>query len=759
MMKKVWCLFIVLCLTLGCVSGLAEQIDTNALFQEARAASQNKDYVKANELFLQLYEAGDPRGAEMLAGSYQRGQGVEKNIEEAIKWNLIAAEEFGGGRGYTNIGQMYENGDGVEQSYDKAVEYYDLSMSPELKNPDFKGARYAGVLYEKGFVNDSGEAVQDYTKAAAYYQVAADHGDVTGNAYLGRAYELGLGVEENKELAVKYYIIAAQSGNVTGVSDAVYALAHLVEKGDGTEQDIPWAIELYQKALEYGIEAAQEDLTRLTGTAEAIIFVHTNDVHGHVDVEPYVKAIADQLKAAGNFVLTISAGDIFAGGEAIAHTTKGEAIVDIMNAAGYDVAAVGNNDIHEGLAWLLHMEEETSFHILCANMVFSEYAGDLGKEGDYPLLPYEVIVTNNGTKIGLFGLTTKNSPPVDPDEEFVKTDSIEAAQKLVDILRNEEKADIVVAVAHAGWPDNDETMTATTATDFNSYQIAMAVEGIDLIIDGHTHSVIGEGKGYTCANESKTLIVQTGCFGDNIGIVTILYEDGILNKKAIQLKAEEYESQYTPDPAVVEIAEKWKADVEARMGTVVGETAVFLNAERAAASPDGRGIRMGEQNLGNLIADAIRWKFGSDISWISGVRIRASIDAGDIKLKDWFNVFANGATICGIRLTGAEVKSYLKQYVASAAEDREAVDFKQISGIRFTYNSAGDITSAVLEDGTELLDEQVYYVVGEFGLSPENADVLLDGDSVLADMMIEFMNSDAYHADRYLEAEGRIIKE
>ena len=195
------------------------------------------------------------------------------------------------------------------------------------------------------------------------------------------------------------------------------------------------------------------------------------------------------------------------------------------------------------------------------------------------------------------------------------------------------------------------------------------------------------------------------------------------------------------------------------MGKVVGKTAVLLNAERAAASPDGRGIRMGEQNLGNLIADAIRWKFESDISWISGVRIRASIAAGDIQLKDWYNVFANGATICGIRLTGAEVKDYLKKYVASAAEDREAVDFKQVSGIRFAYNGAGEITSVVLEDGTELQDAQEYYVVGEFGLSPENAAVLLEGDSALADMMIEFMNSGDYQADRYYETEGRIIKE
>ena len=268
MLKRIFSVLVVFCMVLSITSGFAEEIDTNALFQEARAASQNKEYEKANELFLQLYEAGDPRGAEMLASSYQRGQGVDKNIEEAIRWNLMAAEEFGGGRGYTNIGQMYENGDGVEQSYEKAIAYYDMSMSSDLKSPDFKGARYAGVLYENGFTNDAGETVQDYAKAAAYYQIAADNGDVTGNAYLGRLYDLGLGVEENKELAVKYYSVAAQSGNVTGVAEAVYALAHLAEEGNGTEKDLAWAIDLYQKALEYGVEAAQEDLNRLTGNAE-----------------------------------------------------------------------------------------------------------------------------------------------------------------------------------------------------------------------------------------------------------------------------------------------------------------------------------------------------------------------------------------------------------------------------------------------------------------------------------------------------------
>ena len=261
--KKIVALLLVFIL-LGCLAASAETVDTDALFQEARKASQEKDYEKANAIFLQLYEAGDHRGPEMLASAYAAGQGVEKNVDEAIRWNLIAAEEFGAGRGYTNIGQMYEKGEGVEQSYDKALAYYDLSMDESLASPDFKGARYAGVLYSNGFVNDEGETVQDDAVAVRYYQVAADNGDMTGNAYLGRAYDLGAGVEVNKELAVKYYsVVVNASSTVTGVPEAIYALAKLYENGEGTQVDLNQARELYEKALAYGVEEAQADLERL----------------------------------------------------------------------------------------------------------------------------------------------------------------------------------------------------------------------------------------------------------------------------------------------------------------------------------------------------------------------------------------------------------------------------------------------------------------------------------------------------------------
>ncbi len=104
---------------------------------------------------------------------------------------------------------------------------------------------------------------------------------------------------------------------------------------------------------------------------EVFVVVHTNDVHGFIDVEPYVKAVADDMKAryGEKNVITVSAGDVFAGGNAVAHLYNGETIPPIMDAAGYDFMAPGNNDLSPGLDQLLTLEgmfERTK--VLCANL-------------------------------------------------------------------------------------------------------------------------------------------------------------------------------------------------------------------------------------------------------------------------------------------------------------------------------------------------------------------------------------------------------
>ena len=262
-MKRIIATFLSFVLLLSISSAVAETVDVNALFQEARQASMDGNAVKANELFEQLYQLGDYRGAEMLATAYQNGEGVEQDYTKAMEWNFRAVN-MGSGRGWANVGQMYEKGQGVQQSFEKAVMFYSLSMDSALSNPDFKGPRYAGVLYENGFTNDAGDLIQDLEKAAAYYLVAADHGDATACSAIGRFYQNGLGVEQNYELAAQYYLAAMGEGRVVpGVAEASFGLGYLYENGLGVEKNLEEAIARYQLAADNGIEAAQEAIDRL----------------------------------------------------------------------------------------------------------------------------------------------------------------------------------------------------------------------------------------------------------------------------------------------------------------------------------------------------------------------------------------------------------------------------------------------------------------------------------------------------------------
>ena len=150
---------------------------------------------------------------------------------------------------------------------------------------------------------------------------------------------------------------------------------------------------------------------------EVFVIVHTNDVHGFIDVEPYVKAVADEMKAEygnGN-VITVSAGDVFSGGNAVAHLYKGETIPPVMDAAGYDILVPGNNDFNLGgdqLLVLAGMFGHTK--VLCANLFepVPDENGDAAVDEEGNAIPggsvfdhCMTVETEGGVKIGLFGLT------------------------------------------------------------------------------------------------------------------------------------------------------------------------------------------------------------------------------------------------------------------------------------------------------------------------------------------------------------------
>ncbi len=429
---------------------------------------------------------------------------------------------------------------------------------------------------------------------------------------------------------------------------------------------------------------------------EVIAIVHTNDVHGHIDVEPYVKGLADELKDSGDYslVLTVSAGDIYGGGEAVAGSYDGELIPQIVDMV-YDVIVPGNNDFGSSgvvsqnlLLTSLYKNTKT----LCANMVaktagidLNSYAAsytsksgnalfasiydgvELTESGtlDFSALnlqdvaggeaPYDATATyttSEGTVVGLFGISTDGGAC---ETQVDCTGSVASSQASVDALA-EEGATVIVGVGHTGWMG--EGSSETSSNDTNSWQLANKVTNLDAFVDGHTHSIINDGEGVLVGDE-YTYVNQAESFGDCIGVMYLYIKDG----KVIGREGDVYTdmSGITPDDEVQEVVDADLTKVEQELGQALATTPYFLNGERLSANNAGGTVRGNETNLGDFMTDillqAASEKMGTDYAFVMypGFWLRSSIEEGDITIADIEAVFANPTVLYYETYTGQDI--------------------------------------------------------------------------------------------------------
>ena len=480
---------------------------------------------------------------------------------------------------------------------------------------------------------------------------------------------------------------------------------------------------------------------------EIIAVVHTNDVHGHIGVEPYVKGFADALKASGYYslVLTVSAGDIYGGGEAVAGSYNGEFIPAIMDPV-YDVIAPGNNDFGspgvvrqnlllsalydhtrticanvetkaEGLPLASYAASyepvvgEETFDALYDKVTAAPWGGldmsalgmtDLpGKAAAYPHTT--TFTTSRGTVVGLFGLSTSGGAL---DQELDGRGSLMSAQESVDDLRA-AGADVVVGVGHTGWMGRGAT--GASSNDTNSWQLANQVTGLDAFVDGHTHSVINWGQGVLVGTD-PTYVNQAECFGDCIGVMYIFVKDGEV--LAVQGDVIQDMSSIVPDPQVQALVDLATARVKEDFGKPIAETPYFLNGERLSSANEGGTVRGNETNLGDLMTDVIRAaaseKMGVDYDFCAypGFWLRSSVEAGDITLESIQGSFANPTVLYYDTYTGEQVVSMVTRALNSVYPQKEDTTFNQYSGITVTFvNNNGTGTPLTIRVGdTEVYD-------------------------------------------------------
>ena len=431
-------------------------------------------------------------------------------------------------------------------------------------------------------------------------------------------------------------------------------------------------------AIPAGAASPEEDLTG------HIVILHTNDVHGGIAGYASVAALKQAYQQAGAYVILADAGD-FAQGDPTVSISQGATAVELMNLAGYDVAVPGNHEFDYGYANLKTLEEQASFPILAANIQY---------EGSQALGENTIFTTDSGVKIGVFGLDTpETATKANPDKIQGVTflggqDMFDCAQAQVDALKA-EGCSYIICVGHLGI---DASSAGNTSID-----LLENVTGIDVFLDGHSHSTLDDVLAATDGTGmvGDTYLTSTGTKLDNVGVVDIA-PDGAVTVSSQSVEELNATEGFTPDAAVAARTQEIQDQIDADYGTVFAKSEVDLQGEKEA-------VRTGETNLGDLIADAMLWQAGLDNANVdaavtNGGGIRASIAAGDITKKDINTVLPFGNTLYVVEVTGAELLEALEASTYCTPESVGA--FPQVAGIEFTLNTGAPYAAGDLYPGS-----------------------------------------------------------
>ena len=464
-------------------------------------------------------------------------------------------------------------------------------------------------------------------------------------------------------------------------------------------------------AIPAGATETEQDLTG------HIVILHTNDVHGAIGEYAKVAALKQAYQAAGAYVLLADAGD-FIQGDPTVSASQGKTAIELMNLAGYDVAAPGNHEFDYGYPNLKTLAGEADFPILAANVRYDNAAA-LGDQTTF--------TTTDGKKIGIFGLDTpETATKAHPDK--IKGVSFLAAQEMFDCAQAQVDAlkadgcDYIICLGHLG--------IDAESTGNRSIDLLEKVTGIDVFIDGHSHSTLEEIKEATngTGKVGDTVLTSTGTKLANVGMVDIS-PDGTISTSSLATS----ELTVTPDAKVAARAEEIQKEIDADYGTVFAKTEVALDGEKA-------NVRTGETNLGDLIADAMLWQAGLldegvDAAVTNGGGIRASIAAGDITKKDINTVLPFGNTLYVVKVTGAELLEALE---ASTYCTPEAIGgFPQVAGIEFTVNTGAQFDTKELYPGSTYgkpasINRVMIQTVGGEAFNPEETYTIVTNDFMAA---------------------------
>ncbi len=466
----------------------------------------------------------------------------------------------------------------------------------------------------------------------------------------------------------------------------------------------------FSSVLSIDVKAVQ-NLGNEVLSGQTITIFHTNDIHGNSGSKysndnltnigsDYLKSVKDSTP---NSIL-VDAGDNTQG-TAFAGIKKGAYSIEMMNKAGYDIATLGNHEFDYGLDQTLENIKNANFPFISANVLdnngipLTQRNDDVIKNNGC-----NVIKEVSGKKIGFFGITTTETASKSSGSDIlVFENEIESSRNQVDELKS-QGVDLVVGVMHVG---------CDTSSDPSSHDIAENVDGIDIIIDGHSHTK-------ESVKVNNTVIQQTGCYGQNLGRIDISFDKfGEAYIKAKNITAKEIGQNYKADEEVRAYYNKLSEDIK-HLSKVVAkiDTSLFGGYYNDLAV-----ARIAETNLGDICADAmlekakqmtkeIKREHEGVVALLNGGAVRHTVSSGYVCLNDIYNVFPFENKLVGIEITPKDLFDILETSISSVTlpknqgEGLNGIDgkFAQVAGIRFEFNPQEEVGEKVKR--VFILDEQ-----------------------------------------------------
>jgi len=441
-----------------------------------------------------------------------------------------------------------------------------------------------------------------------------------------------------------------------------------------------------------------------------IAVLHTNDTHGHplpfadhgvpeVSGLPAITTLVGRTRAEFENVLVLDAGD-FNTGRPESNFFKAEPDIVGFNLIGYDAVALGNHEFDNSREILEGQKALAEFPLLSANAKTKD--GKLVADAAY------VVKEFQGVRVGVFGLTTRETATIGGPEvvrDLVFADEVETAKAMVAELRGKRKCQVVIALTHLGVYENAAE---------GSRALAAKVPGIDLIVDGHSHTQMKEP-----LVENGVPIVQAWQWGLNVGRGVLTVSGGkvagfswqpltVNDKKAVKnpdgtTRYEPLGPEFETNPIVNGKLIEYGYKVESLLSEKIGvAAAVFSNAAS----------RKAESEIGGLVADSMKWRLrdqGVDFAIVGGGNIRSDLAAGDITKKTAYTILPFDNSLVVLTMKGSELKE-LFDFLPTIPQGKGA--FPQVSdGVSFTIDYEKGATTDILVGGKPLDPAREYKVV------------------------------------------------